>query len=63
MEVLEEEYQQQVVELHADIASVKKALEKQARKRKNIESQSSETIKEMTEDNQRVTLLVNQSGE
>jgi len=63
MEVLEEEYQQQVVELHADIASVKKALEKQARKRKNIESQSSETIREMTEDNQRLTLLVKQSGE
>ena len=63
MEVLEEEYQQQVVELHADIHTVKKALDKQTRKGKVIDSQSSETIREMTEENQRLTIQVKQSGE
>ena len=52
-----------MVELHADIHTVKKALDKQTRKGKNIDSQSSETIREMTEENQRLTMQVKQSGE
>ena len=63
IEILEEEYEQQVVELHADIHTVKKALDKQTRKGKNIDSQNSETIREMTEENQRLTVQVKQSGE
>ena len=63
MEVLEEEYQQQVVELHRDIHSVKKGLEKQARKRKTVDYQSTETIRQMTEENQSLTIQVKQSGE
>ena len=61
--MLEEEYQQQVVELHADIHSVKKALEKQARKSTTIDYQSSETISRMTEENQSLTIKGKQSGE
>ena len=63
LEVLEDEYQQQAVELQADIHNVKKTLEKQARKRKNFDEQSSNTIRQMTEENQKLTMEVKQSGE
>ena len=61
--MLEEEYQQQLMELQGDIKSIKKALDKQARKRKNFDNSSSDTIRQMTEENQRLTMLVKQSGE
>eukprot|EP00092_Neocalanus_flemingeri_P002948 GFUD01003153.1.p1 GENE.GFUD01003153.1~~GFUD01003153.1.p1 ORF type:complete len:587 (+),score=243.74 GFUD01003153.1:263-2023(+) len=63
LEVLEDEYQQQVQDLKADIHSVKRGLEKQARKRRNYDKQSSDTISQMTEENQRLTMQVKQSGE
>ena len=63
LEKLDDEYQQEVLELQGDIHSVRKALEKQAKKNKNYERRSSETIRHLTEENQRLTLQVKQSRE
>jgi len=63
LEVLEDEYQQQVLELQADIHSVKKALERQSRKGKIYDRQSSDTVRQLTEENQRLTMQVKKSGE
>jgi len=63
LEVLEEEYQQQVTELQTDMRLVKRALEKQERRRKSFDSQSSETVRQMTEENQKLTLEVKKARE
>ena len=42
---------------------VKRALEKQERRRKSFDSQSSETVRQMTEENQKLTLEVKKARE
>ena len=60
--MLEEEYEQQVVELNWEISSAKKSIEKQTRRKNSFEQQSNETIRQLTEENQMLSRQVKQAG-
>ena len=62
-ELLEEEYQQQMVELLGDMNYIKRSIKEQAQRRKNFERQSSNTIQQLTEENQRLSAHVKRLGE
>ena len=61
--MLEDEYQQQVVELEEDLDRVKKAIDKQAREKNAFDRQSMNTIKKLTGENQRLGTKLNQAQE
>ena len=63
LEVLEDEYQQEVSQLHDDINSVKKALERHSTKKKIADKRSSDMIDQLREKNQMMNLQVKKFGE
>jgi coiled-coil domain-containing protein 64 len=63
LELLEDDYQQQFFELNRDMSSIRRYLDKQAQRRKDFERQSSNTIQQLTEENQRLSTHVKRVGE
>ena len=62
-EVLEDEYQQQVVELEEDLDRMKKAIDNQKRMKNLFDRQTSDTIKKLKDENQRLNTKLKQAGE
>ena len=61
--MLEDEYQQQVVELEEDLDRMKKAIDNQKRMKNLFDRQTSDTIKKLKDENQRLNTKLKQAGE
>jgi chromosome segregation ATPase len=63
LELHEDDYQQQLPELNRDMSSITRYLDKQAQRRKDFDRQSSYTMQQLTEENQRLSAHVERVGE
>jgi len=63
LEIAEEEYEQKLSDLQADIASLRDVIDKHSNHQKQLERQSSQLVTDLTEQNQRLTSQLKVSSE